>query len=45
MLGDTTHIDDLKSRFGIQLPLIAALLLAAGLTDAVGAVLRVLRLG
>jgi hypothetical protein len=44
MLGDRTYIDDLKTRFGIQLPLIAALLLTAGLCDVVDATLKVVRL-
>ena len=44
MLGDTLHINDLKTRFGIQLPLIAALLLTPGLANAVAATLKMLRL-
>ena len=44
MLGDTTHINDLKTRFGIRLPLIAALLLTAGLANTVEPVLKMLRL-
>ena len=34
MLGDTYHVNDLKMRFGIQLPLLATLCLTAGLTQA-----------
>jgi hypothetical protein len=44
MLGDTYHIDDLRTRFGIQLPLIATLCLTAGVTQAVEPALRLLRL-
>ena len=44
MLGDRTYIDDLKTRVGIQLPLIAALLLTAGLASVVDATLKMLRL-
>jgi hypothetical protein len=44
MLGDTYHINDLKMRFGIQLPLLATLCLTAGLTQAFEPALRMLRL-
>jgi hypothetical protein len=44
MLGDRTYIDDLKTRVGIQLPSIAALLLTAGLAGVVDGTLKMLRL-
>jgi hypothetical protein len=44
MLGDTWHLNDLKSRVGIQLPLIATLCFTAGITQAVEPALRLLRL-
>jgi hypothetical protein len=42
MLGDTYHLNDLKTRFGLQL--IATLCLTAGLTQAFEPALRMLRL-
>jgi hypothetical protein len=42
MLGDTYHINDLKTRFGLQL--IATLCITAGLTQAFEPALRMLRL-
>lgn len=44
MLGDTYHVNDLKMRFGIELPLLATLCLTAGLTEAFEPALRMLRL-
>lgn len=44
MLGDTHHINHLKTRFGFQLPLIATLCLTATVADAVEPALRLLRL-
>jgi len=44
MLGDTYHINDLKTRFGIQLPAIIALFFTAGFAPAVEPALQALRL-
>lgn len=44
MLGDTYHIDDLKTRFGIQLPVLATMCFTAGFTHALEPALRMLRL-
>jgi hypothetical protein len=43
MLGDTHHINDLRMRFGLQLPIIATLCITAAITQAVQPALRVLR--
>ena len=43
MLGDTYHINDLKTRFGFQLPMVFALLFTAGLAPAVEPTLQALR--
>lgn len=44
MLGDTHHVNDLKMRFGIDLPLLATLCFTAGAPQALETVLRMLRL-
>lgn len=44
MLGDTLHINDLKTRFTIHLPLVAMILGVAGMTQYLEHALRLLRL-
>jgi hypothetical protein len=45
MLGGTHHIDDLKTRFGAHLPVIAAICAAAEAIAAYEPALRILRSG
>lgn len=44
MLGDTYHINDLRTRFGFQLPMFAALCLGLGFADVVEPTMCMLRL-
>jgi len=44
MLGDTYHINDLRTRFGFQLPMFAALCLGLGFADVIEPTMCMLRL-
>jgi hypothetical protein len=45
MLGNTHHLNDVKTRIGIRMPMVAALLTAAEVAASYEPVLRALRLG